>query len=115
MSFCSHEENIRMKTRWMTAGLCLALTACASTHNAAQNVSSAAAAHAVAQAQAAVKEASAMTALWSPTAADLKKAEQAQAAGDNAKAISLSQEVIKQTAVSEAQAQSGANAKPSYP
>lgn len=104
-----------MKTRWTTLALALALGGCASTHTTAESASGSAATQAIAQAQAAVRQAEGMTALWTPTLADLKKAEQAKAAGDNAKAIQLAHEVIKQTAVSEAQAREGANAKPVYP
>ncbi|MHB1941655.1 MAG: SoxXA-binding protein [Acidiferrobacteraceae bacterium] len=106
-----------MKTTWGIVIALLALGGCATTNTepTAASGSSRAADQAVAKAQAAVDKTAAMAALWSTTAQDLKKAEQAKTAGKNAQAIRLANEVLQQTELAQAQAHSQANAKPSYP
>lgn len=91
----------------------LALGGCASTG--AHGHASSNTAQAIAKAQAAVQRAGADAALWPVSVQDLSKAKQAAAAGKDKQALKLAHAVLKQTALSEAQARAGANARPVYP
>jgi hypothetical protein len=106
-----------MKTTWVIAIALLALGGCATTgaRPTAASANNRAADQAIAKAQAAVAKTTAMGALWTTTAQDLKKAEQARTAGKSAQAIRLANEVLQQTELAQAQARSQVNAGPSYP
>lgn len=107
-----------MKSLGVVTIALLALGGCATAGGGVKTASTTgheAAVQAVAKAQAAVHQTAAMAVLWTTTAQDLKKAEQARNKGENALAIRLADTVIKQTQLAQAEAQTQANAKPSYP
>ncbi|MHB1951496.1 MAG: hypothetical protein ACYCQK_08475 [Acidiferrobacteraceae bacterium] len=96
----------------------MALGGCATAGHGAKPVSATgheAAAQAVAKAQAAVRQTAAMAVLWTTTAVDLKKAEQAEKKGENARAIQLANAVVEQTTLAQTEARSQENVRPSYP
>lgn len=101
----------------LTLALAAALSACAgpsSTGTAGGSASKADADRAIANAQAEIKKAGKMDALWSNTDGFLKQAEEAEKAGDNAKAVKLADKAAKHAQIAQAQAQSQTNAKPWY-
>lgn len=93
----------------------LSLGGCASMHTKTAKANGSTASQAIAQAAAAVKQAAPQGALWSVSVQDLAKAKKAEAAGDDAAALHLAHEVLRQVALAKAQARAGANAKPTYP
>lgn len=107
-----------MKSLGVVTIALLALGGCATPGGGAKTASTTgheAAVQAVAKAQAAVRQTAAMAVLWTTSAQDLKKAEKAQKQGKNALAIRLADAVVKQTELAQAEAQTQANVRPTYP
>lgn len=102
----------------LTMALAAALSACAGQSatrgEASGNVSKADVDQAIAHAQAEIKKAAKMDALWSNTEGYVKQAKAAESAGDNAKALKLANQAAKDAQVAQAQAESQKNAHPYY-
>lgn len=105
----------RLKTTGTALIASLLLGGCASMHAKTAAATGDTASATIAQAQTAVAEAAPRGALWSVSVQDLAQAKKAEAAGKDPRAIHLAHEVLRQVALSEAQAQAGKDAKPVYP